>query len=514
MPYRPIRTWQIWNEPGVQYQWSPQDELAAEVRRAAASSPTRRSSRPTRARRSCSPAWRTRRGRSSTRSTTRAAVKGSFDVAARALLRARSRSQFLEVTKRLRASLDATATSGSRSGGRRRARRPARARSARPATSTSRRPTAGLASQLDRRPTGCSSANRNKLRIQRVYWYTWASSYSTGAGAFDFSGMNVFDGRNGHAPSRRSPRTARARGRMRAARRTRARAASPLAPQLSLALIAAARAGAAAAAERRVPPRFIGVMWDKEIQDAPARAAARAVGDDGPLGRRVRAGDLLLEPRPGAAEVKPNFVRADQMVRNAARHGIDLLPVIVYAPPWARVVPGELWARRPSDLRAYGRYVSRAGAPLRAARLLLAAQPRSCPGGRSAPGRSGTSRPASTSSRRTAGWPARYAKLLRAAARAIAGRDPRAKVVLAGFANDAWTAIAQLYRRGGVRRYFDAAARAHVLGATGATTSRSSAASAARWTATATGASRSTSPRWGRRRRPACSARPGTSTSR
>jgi len=37
---------------------------------------------------------------------------------------------------------------------------------------------------------------RNKLRIGRVYWYTWASSYSTSAGAFDFSGMNVFDGQS------------------------------------------------------------------------------------------------------------------------------------------------------------------------------------------------------------------------------------------------------------------------------------------------------------------------------
>ena len=36
---------------------------------------------------------------------------------------------------------------------------------------------------------------RNKLRIQRVYWYTWASSYDKSAGTFDFSGMNVFDGR-------------------------------------------------------------------------------------------------------------------------------------------------------------------------------------------------------------------------------------------------------------------------------------------------------------------------------
>ena len=53
---------------------------------------------------------------------------------------------------------------------------------------------------------------------------------------------------------------------MRAARRTSSRAACAASLAALVALFAAA---ASPAAERRVPPRFIGAMWDKSIQDAP-----------------------------------------------------------------------------------------------------------------------------------------------------------------------------------------------------------------------------------------------------
>jgi hypothetical protein len=57
-----------------------------------------------------------------------------------------------------------------------------------------------------------------------------------------------------------------------------------------------------------------------------------------------------------------------------------------------------------------------------------------------------------------AGWAERYARLLRTAARAVRRRDRRATIVLAGFPNASWTAIARVYKAGNVRRYFDAAA--------------------------------------------------------
>ena len=243
---------------------------------------------------------------------------------------------------------------------------------------------------------------------------------------------------------------------MRAARRTSARAACAASLAALVALIAACPAPAAGAAQRKVPPGFIGVMWDKEIQDAPPELQAAQwdkMARSGVESTRVVFSWNLAQEQ---SAYKPNFVRADEMVRNASRHGIDLLPVITYAPPWARVVPGTL-ASAPKDLNAYGLYVSE---------LVRRYGPRGYfwrrnPDVPKRPIRTWQlwNEPALewqfTPHR---GWARRYAQILRTGARAVRRRDRRATVVLAGFANNAWTAIAQLYAAGNVRPYFDAAA--------------------------------------------------------
>lgn len=242
---------------------------------------------------------------------------------------------------------------------------------------------------------------------------------------------------------------------MRAARKTRSRAAFAASAAV-VALICACLPSAAAAAERRVPPGFFGVMWDKEIQDAPADLQAaewEKMARSGVESTRVVFSWNLAQERP---EYKPNFVRADEMVRNAATHGIDLLPVITYAPDWARVEHGNL-ASAPKDLRAYGHYVSE---------LVRRYGPRGYYWRRNP---DVPKRPVRTwqlwnepalewqfSPHR--GWPRRYAEILRTGARAIRRRDRGATVVLSGFANNAWSAISRLYAVGNVRPYFDAAA--------------------------------------------------------
>jgi hypothetical protein len=215
-------------------------------------------------------------------------------------------------------------------------------------------------------------------------------------------------------------------------------------------------AGAVHAGEATVPPRFFGVMWDQGIQNAPAPVQAgqwEAMEASGVESARVIFGWHLAQARRSH---KPNFVRADQMVANAARNGIDLLPVVMYAPRWARVVPTRL-SSAPKDLRAYGHYVSelvrrygRRGyfwrrnpdiprRPIRAWQLWnephLEYQ--------LSPHR---------------GWQKRYAKLLRTGYRAVKRRDRRATVVLAGFANDAWRTVASVHRRRKLRRWYDVAA--------------------------------------------------------
>jgi len=240
---------------------------------------------------------------------------------------------------------------------------------------------------------------------------------------------------------------------MRAARRTSARAACAASLAALLALLAPAVAGAG---ERKVPPRFVGVMWDKEIQDAPAELQAAQwdrMARSGVESARVIFSWNLAQEQP---EHKPNFVRADEMVRNAATHGIDLLPVVMYAPPWARIEPDNLGSA-PRDVRAYGHYVSE---------LVRRYGPRGYYWRRNP---DVPKRPIRTwqlwnepaleyQFAPHEGWAARYAALLRTGARAVRRRDRGATVVLGGLANQGWLTIDELYDEGGVRGYFDAAA--------------------------------------------------------
>lgn len=235
------------------------------------------------------------------------------------------------------------------------------------------------------------------------------------------------------------------------------RAACAASLALVLAALAAGTAPAAAhAGDRKVPPRFIGVMWDKGIQDADAGLQAdqwRTMALSGVESTRVIFGWHLAQLERSH---KPNFVRADQMVANAARHGIDLLPVVMYAPRWARVEPDELGSA-PRDVRAYGHYVSE---------LVRRYGPRGYfwrrnPDLPKRPIRTWQiwnepHLPYQFSPHR--GWERRYGRLLRTAHRAIKRRDRRATVVLGGFVNDAWRTVARLHRRGGVRGHYDVAA--------------------------------------------------------
>jgi hypothetical protein len=230
---------------------------------------------------------------------------------------------------------------------------------------------------------------------------------------------------------------------------------------LVLAAIAAlaATAPAAHAGERTVPPRFFGVMWDKEIQDAPLvlqdREWARMAANGVESARVVFAWDRAQPDRGGPI----SFAHTDPMVANGARHGIDVLPVAIYAPPWARVQPGEVGSA-PSDRSAYTAY-------------LVAAIERYGPGGAfwrerpelryrpvriwqiwNEPHLPSHWLPQST-------WPERYGQLLRSSYRAVKRADPGARVVLTGLANASWRELNRLYLRGRVEGYFDVAAIHH-----------------------------------------------------
>jgi hypothetical protein len=145
-------------------------------------------------------------------------------------------------------------------------------------------------------------------------------------------------------------------------------------------------------------------------------------------------------------------------VRLAAANGLALLPVVQYAPPWARAYPRRETSppRRESDYAAYLTALVRRYGPSGSFWTENPALPR---------------RPLrewqiwnephlrtywNASARSRWGSPRGYVRLLRASHRAIKAADPRAKVVLAGLTQLAWDELAALYRRG-IRRHFEVA---------------------------------------------------------
>jgi hypothetical protein len=208
------------------------------------------------------------------------------------------------------------------------------------------------------------------------------------------------------------------------------------------------------AAKRKVPPRFYGVMWDKEIQDGSSELYDQEWGRmaaNGVEAARVIFSWNLAQEQQG----QTTFRFTDPMVAAAASHGIEALPVVTYAPPWARVQPGELGSA-PSNYQAYADYL----------KILIA---RYGPGGQfwsenpslpykpirywqiwNEPGVPYQWSPQDN-------WPERYGELLRLAYATVKQADPGAKVVMAGLANASWEEMDALYDRGGVKGSFDIA---------------------------------------------------------
>jgi hypothetical protein len=209
------------------------------------------------------------------------------------------------------------------------------------------------------------------------------------------------------------------------------------------------------AARRTVPPKFFGTVWDKQIQDAPSAIYDGQYGKmavNGVEAVRFIFSWNLAQEQPG----QTTYQYTDPMVEHAARHGLEALPVVTYAPPWARVEPNELGSA-PSNYQAYADYL----------KLLIA---RYGPDGQfwkdhpdvpyrpirtwqiwNEPGVQYQWSP-------QADWPRKYGELLRLSYGTVKQADPGAKVVLAGLANASWDELDALYDQGGVKGFFDVAA--------------------------------------------------------
>ncbi|HEX6458660.1 MAG TPA: hypothetical protein VF032_07075 [Thermoleophilaceae bacterium] len=216
-----------------------------------------------------------------------------------------------------------------------------------------------------------------------------------------------------------------------------------------LALVLPATAGA-----RSVPQGFYGVVYDG------AATNARPALQDTQFARMAKSGVESVRTVFSWADAQPvqggatNFAATDQLVALAAQHGMSLLPVVIYAPPWARIDAADP-ASPPADPASYAEYLTELAARYGSSGTFWAEHPE-------VPRRpilywQVWNEPHLTLYWDHPRWQEGYGALLRAAHTALRRADPRSRVVLAGLTGTSWTALQSLYTRGKVRGQFDVA---------------------------------------------------------
>lgn len=213
-----------------------------------------------------------------------------------------------------------------------------------------------------------------------------------------------------------------------------------------------------ATGQAAVPSTFFGANWDAEIaKDAPLHVQEREwrrMSQTGARTARVAFEWVKIETEPD----RYDFTVSDRVVRMAVLNNVDLLPVVMYAPPWERERRGS-FSSPPKNPKHYARFldelVKRYGStgsfwvensqlPWRPIRHWQVWNEPHLPF--QWDGVAGDD------------WARDYGRLLRPAYRAVHRRDSRAEVVLAGLSNRSWTYLGALYKRGKIRRSFDIAA--------------------------------------------------------
>ena len=214
---------------------------------------------------------------------------------------------------------------------------------------------------------------------------------------------------------------------------------------------------APAAAQRDVPQNFFGVNYDAHIADWATGAVAneewKLQARSGVETTRVVFSWNKAQPEKGKV---PSWHLIDPVVARASRQGIDLLPVVIEAPPWARE-RRRVYHSPPKHPRPmthfFTRLIQRYGPegnfwvehPELPKRPLRTWQVWNEPHLRF---QWDSKKP----------WARPYGAQLRWAHKAIKRADRGAKVVMAGLSNQSWKYLAQLYKKGRIRGRFDVAA--------------------------------------------------------
>jgi hypothetical protein len=161
----------------------------------------------------------------------------------------------------------------------------------------------------------------------------------------------------------------------------------------------------------------------------------------------------------------PNLAETDALVARAARNNIEILPIVMYAPVWARQSADDAASppRSSDDYVAFlnalvARYgpagtfwAEHADVPKRPLRVWQVWNEPQLPYQWSD----------------NKNWQTSYGQLLNAAYPALKKADPGCRVVLAGMTNFAWDALESLYDKGNIEGKFDIAALHPYTGSAG-----------------------------------------------
>lgn len=210
--------------------------------------------------------------------------------------------------------------------------------------------------------------------------------------------------------------------------------------------------------------RFFGVVYDRGVADAPAAtqdAQFRKMHATGV--RTVRRVFNWAQAQPVAGEA-PSFAETDTLVARAARNDVEILPIVMYAPRWARI-DQDNDASPPENTGDYVSYLLQLVNRYGTSGSFWSEHPEL------------TKRPLRTwqiwnepqlryqwSSK---DWEAGYGQLLHAAHDALKQADPGCTIVLAGATNFAWDALDSLYAKGDIKGRFDVAALHPYTGSAG-----------------------------------------------
>lgn len=216
---------------------------------------------------------------------------------------------------------------------------------------------------------------------------------------------------------------------------------------------------AAGAAGRSIPSNFYGADWDGKVtKGITLEKRDEVFGQMAANGVESVRVNFEWAHAQGKKNAAYDWRITDALVQQANAHGLDVMPVVILAPEWARRDPQTSFSP-PKDPNQYADFltalIDRYGPdgsywllhPELQARPIRNWQIWNEP-----------HLPFQWTVPKKEDYAHSYGRLLRVSYRAIKKADPGANVILAGLANFSWRYLGHLYKKGHIKGYYDLAA--------------------------------------------------------